>query len=346
MDPLPNHLDESAERQHEESAPDESVLDEKGRQGYLSRRNFLRASILAAAGTALVAAGCAPEPPTTYVVPPPHPLEDKYPYVPPAPTATPSPTTLRFLTADEAELVDAIASRLIPGTPADPGAHEAGVVTFVDQLLTFNQGYDEPTYIKPPIMKTYEKTPPPEASTANPKEVVYVEKGESPRYGYQSKQTPQEQYRLGLQSVNKYSQSKFGAKFTDLGDDQKDQVLKDMQEDKATGFDQPTATSFFKLILKHTGEGFFGDPAYGGNRDLAGWKLVGYPGAHRAYTEADMHNENFDVAPQTLKELPPFHPGVQQNNGAVVPVQSDQYPQQPPNENSIQQFLRYCGIGK
>ncbi len=35
---------------------------------------------------------------------------------------------------------------------------------------------------------------------------------------------------------------------------------------------------FFGLLLEHTRQGMFGDPIYGGNRDFAGWDLIGYPG--------------------------------------------------------------------
>lgn len=34
----------------------------------------------------------------------------------------------------------------------------------------------------------------------------------------------------------------------------------------------------FALLLEHMREGLFGDPMYGGNKDLAGWKLIGFPG--------------------------------------------------------------------
>ncbi len=29
--------------------------------------------------------------------------------------------------------------------------------------------------------------------------------------------------------------------------------------------------------------GFFADPVYGGNRDMVGWKLIGFPGAQMSY---------------------------------------------------------------
>lgn len=35
-------------------------------------------------------------------------------------------------------------------------------------------------------------------------------------------------------------------------------------------------TPFFELLRTHTAYGFLGDPAYGGNRDKAGWKLIGF----------------------------------------------------------------------
>ncbi len=37
------------------------------------------------------------------------------------------------------------------------------------------------------------------------------------------------------------------------------------------------SADFFALLLQNTQEGFFADPIYGGNRDMAGWKLVGFP---------------------------------------------------------------------
>jgi gluconate 2-dehydrogenase gamma chain len=35
-------------------------------------------------------------------------------------------------------------------------------------------------------------------------------------------------------------------------------------------------TEFFELVRTHSILGFFGHASYGGNRDLAGWKLIGF----------------------------------------------------------------------
>ncbi len=34
----------------------------------------------------------------------------------------------------------------------------------------------------------------------------------------------------------------------------------------------------------------FADPIYGGNKDFAGWRLVGFPGAQVEFTAADMQS--------------------------------------------------------
>ena len=36
---------------------------------------------------------------------------------------------------------------------------------------------------------------------------------------------------------------------------------------------------FFDLVLQNTMEGFFADPLYGGNKNMASWKMIGFPGA-------------------------------------------------------------------
>jgi gluconate 2-dehydrogenase gamma chain len=73
-----------------------------------------------------------------------------------------------------------------------------------------------------------------------------------------------------------------------------------MDEDSATGFDGPSARAFFTRLRNDTIEGMFGDPMYGGNRDLVGWKLIGFPGAQRLYTPDDIKNPDFTRAPQSL----------------------------------------------
>ena len=39
------------------------------------------------------------------------------------------------------------------------------------------------------------------------------------------------------------------------------------------------------IIAVYAFAGFFADPVHGGNRDMVGWKLIGFPGAHISYRD-------------------------------------------------------------
>jgi gluconate 2-dehydrogenase gamma chain len=41
----------------------------------------------------------------------------------------------------------------------------------------------------------------------------------------------------------------------------------------------------FAAIHANTMEGYFADPIYGGNRDMVGWNLVGFPGTRYDYRD-------------------------------------------------------------
>ncbi len=77
-----------------------------------------------------------------------------------------------------------------------------------------------------------------------------------------------------------------------------DEVITALEEGKAGGFSYPTAQAFFNTLRTHTMEGMFADPVYGGNKDFAGWRLVGFPGAQPVFTTADMQSKDaFTRAP-------------------------------------------------
>jgi gluconate 2-dehydrogenase gamma chain len=64
------------------------------------------------------------------------------------------------------------------------------------------------------------------------------------------------------------------------------------------------ARFFFKLLLESTIEVFFSDPIYGGNRDKAGWKLVGFPGVAAVYTTyVDKHGVPITLAGYIKSEI-------------------------------------------
>jgi gluconate 2-dehydrogenase gamma chain len=102
----------------------------------------------------------------------------------------------------------------------------------------------------------------------------------------------QEFYRHGLTQLDAYCKATYQQQFAQLGTAQQDEVLAALDSGKATGFDWPTAQSFFNMLRKHTMEGMFADPVYGGNKDFSGWRLVGFPGAQQLFTQEDMESHD------------------------------------------------------
>jgi gluconate 2-dehydrogenase gamma chain len=121
------------------------------------------------------------------------------------------------LSAAEADTVDALSSRIIPSVDKRPGAHEAGVVFFVDRALaTFNSG----------------------------RKKMYAE---------------------GLQDLNRRAGDMFnGAAFSKLAAAQQDAVIRAIEK-----------TPFFQAVRFDTIVGMFALPTWGGNRDYAGWQMIG-----------------------------------------------------------------------
>lgn len=84
-------------------------------------------------------------------------------------------------------------------------------------------------------------------------------------------------YSRGLAQTDAYARSIHGVRFSQLTAAQQDAVLTNMQRNTATGF-SPNSQTFFNLIRGHGVEGMFCDPFHGGNANLVGWDLIGFPG--------------------------------------------------------------------
>ena len=85
-------------------------------------------------------------------------------------------------------------------------------------------------------------------------------------------------YADGLAAIDAKAQQKFAAAFTKLSASQQDAVLTDLEE-----------TPFFALVRGHTLQGTFCDPIYGGNVNLVGWNLIGYPGVRLNVAAAEQN---------------------------------------------------------
>ena len=101
----------------------------------------------------------------------------------------------------------------------------------------------------------------------------------------------QDFYRHGLAQLDQYSRETYHEPFVRLSAGQQEAVITALEQGKATGFAWPTAQAFFETLRTHTMEGLFADAVYGGNKDFAGWRLVGFPGAQPIFTRTDMQSK-------------------------------------------------------
>jgi gluconate 2-dehydrogenase gamma chain len=120
----------------------------------------------------------------------------------------------------------------------------------------------------------------------------------------------QDFYRRGLASLDAYSRATHKESFVHLSPERQDEVLAALESDKAAGFNYPTGREFFSVLRTHTMEGMFADPLYGGNKDFAGWRLVGFPGAQAIFTPTDLQSkQEFTRAPIVGLQITAKGPG-------------------------------------
>lgn len=291
----------------------------------VSRRAFLKGAA-AAVTAAAAASACQPaqeaqQPPTAET---PLPTQVQYPEIQYPPSVPPSAQRLRFFSPQEARTVEALTARLLPGTPEDPGAREAGVVIYIDYLLSLEEGYGERTYREPPYAQTYEGDAPPSDGDDGGFPTIWVPASEIKRYGYQHRMSPREVYRTALPLIDRHCRDTYGGSFVDLSEADQDRLIEDLLNNRVAGFEEFSPQAFFHVIRRHTGEGMFSDPAYGGNRDLAGWRLVGYPGAQRAYTPEEILADAEPRPPQALGEMRHFYPGQYSGPEVILPLRGSE----------------------
>lgn len=215
----------------------------------------------------------------------------------PMPAADATPSVSLFFNADERAAVDAIVARLIPADELGPGAKEAGVTTFLDRQLAGSFGNGANFYRHGPFLPG------------------------TPEQGYQLALTPAECYRLGLAALDRTCASRYGGKrFAQLDTATQDAVLGEAEAGKLELGAVPSAV-FFQTLLDGAVEGYFSDPVYGGNRNMVGWKLVGFPGAMASFAnDIERHNVPYTRAPVSIATASPHEMTTPQPRAEARPV--------------------------
>lgn len=180
----------------------------------------------------------------------------------------------RFFTAHEAEVIVEATARLVPGPlddPAEaghPGAREAGVLNYLDTMLSAVDFAPERVHAGGPwsdrhggkanyMAKFIPLTP--------PQRIAWTKRLQDWR----------RQYHDGVRLLDKLAKGDFAK----ASKSTMDAVLAD-----------PKAAEFVDLLFGHTIEGMYANPEYGGNRGLVGWQDIKFPGDSqpRGYTAEEI----------------------------------------------------------
>jgi len=187
---------------------------------------------------------------------------------------------LMFFDKTQFDTVEAAAEQIFPKTDIGPGAKELLVAYYIDHQLAGPFGLNSKEYMTGPFY---------------PGEAV-------PEQGYQTHLNRQQIFNLGIIALNKeaIARSKDNESFAALSEEEQIEILKDFEANKVKIQGAVSSSYFFSLLRKMTIEGAYADPMYGGNKDMAGWKMKNFPGHQGNYIGTLEKDEFVKIAPQSL----------------------------------------------
>ncbi len=83
-------------------------------------------------------------------------------------------------------------------------------------------------------------------------------------------------YQAGLEATNAESLACYNCPFVHLPALQQDTLLTNLEQGQVRTPWPVSSREFFLMLVNHTAEGFYSDPAGGGNRDALSWKMIGF----------------------------------------------------------------------
>ena len=235
----------------------------------IERRRFL----IGAGGVTLAAA-----------VPTAAPAADAAPAVPsPAPQSSApdaSADSYQILSANEAAFLSAVADTMIPADDLSPSGTECGVVVYIDRQLAGAYGAGARIYAAGPF------APP------------------QPGLGWQSPVPPLAFFRAGIAEADRWCKASYGHSLDHLKEPERIVALTAMEKGEAS-FTGIPAKTFFTEMQQLVMEGFFSDPIYGGNRNKASWRMIGYPGLPATYREKieAYRGKRYEQDPQSIADF-------------------------------------------
>ena len=173
-------------------------------------------------------------------------------------------------------VLEQAAERIYPEDHNGPGAIELGVPYFIDRQLAGSWGLNAQDYRQAPFDGT-------EADAEN------------------SRLTRQNLFLNGLRKMNILSQERFNDSFDQIEEDQQIEILQEFESGNVQ-LNSVSSQSFFQMFRMAVIEGAYADPLYGGNIDMAGWKMKEFPGPVPSYINVIEKDEFVQMDPISLTD--------------------------------------------
>ena len=144
---------------------------------------------------------------------------------------------------------------MVPGDGPTPKGTVIGIHVYIDRALAGSWGKGDRLYMQGPW------------------------KPGVPSQGYQLPLTPAELYRAGIAATNRHCMQDLRQALRPARRERARGRAESPRRGKAQFRRRPALRVFFATVYQTVMEGMFADPIYGGNRNKAGWKMIGFPGA-------------------------------------------------------------------
>lgn len=176
-----------------------------------------------------------------------------------------------FTRKEDFDTAAAAAEVIYPEDEHGPGAIGLGVPYYIDKQLATPWGRNADDFMKRPFRA-----------------------GETPL-------TRGDIMLQGLRKLNAVSQGDYKADFKDLEEDAQIELLQRFEAGEVE-LHHVSSAAFFALLCQLTIEGCYADPMYGGNKDMAGWKMKEFPGAHMSNLDVVESDEFVYKEPVSLSD--------------------------------------------
>lgn len=178
-------------------------------------------------------------------------------------TAAYTEARMFFKRYEDFVVLEQATERIYPEDDNGPGAIELGVPYFIDKQMAGSWGINGTDYRHGPFEGPVQgAAPPTDQSSLTRREIILA----------------------GIRKMNEISHKEYNVSFDEAGAEEQQEILQDFEASKVDmkGVD---SGSFFTLLRSLTLEGTYSDPLYGGNRNMAGWKMMEFPGAVPSYAD-------------------------------------------------------------